>query len=294
MVRLLIKILFFITTSFVLLNLISFVLVRNNFISKPTIEVYEAIDSSNKRHEGKDVLILGDSVARQLVSIGIKNKAHIIDLSCNMAISLAGQYVLFENVLKNNKQIKTVCILLVPDSFTNNLNQKYTHNYFVKPFYTEYSAYLTKNTIQIVNSKYSKVVAVFDPFFGKLPLSKVLDVTSIDYHDDSSSKHGTHLSPISIEYLTLIQNKCSKLNIKLKIYPLPISVSTYNKIRSLDYFRNQINNNQYNDILGEYINNLVVLDDNFFLKDTVHFKSEYVKFVSDFSLEYVGLNDEVN
>lgn len=285
--KLLIKILIFITIIFALLNLISYVLIKEN-ICTDRQDIYKAIESCKKTHEGKDILILGDSVASQLVTYGMKNKKRIIDLTCNQAMSLAGQYVLLENILKNNKQIKTVCLLVIPNSFRNNLDNKYTHNYFVKPFYTNFAEYLTNNTILKINKKYSKMHSVID----KLPVSRVINVFAIDYHDDSSpERYDTHLSPVSIEYLTLMQNKCNSLNVKFKIYPLPISKTIYNTNKNLSYMRNQTNSNGFNAIFEEYFDKLVVLDDNFFVSDNTHIKPKYIEFVSDVALEYIGLHD---
>ncbi len=78
-------------------------------------------------------MIFGDSVGNQLFDNRTDGETYV-SICSNQAISLAGQYALLSAYLKNNPQTEEVCLLYVPVSFQNNLDQRFTYQYFLKPF----------------------------------------------------------------------------------------------------------------------------------------------------------------
>jgi len=284
------KILIIFALSFIILNIVSYLIISNSILSNKFkiysigAEVYNAIALSNKVHASKRTLMLGDSVAKQLIDQNISIKTDTIDLTCNQAISLAGNYDLLLNVLKYNKQVRRIYLLYRVNSFENNLNQKWTYNFFILPFYRRHEATFTVNTQEIVQTKLYWL-------FYRLPIAKVLPVFgNIDYSDKyKDTKQDIKLSATSIEYLKMIQEVCRAHNVDFKILPVPVSII---KLGAYDYFKYQISVNKLDEMFSRYFDKFIVLDDGFYKQDQVHIKNQYVGFVSDFSLNYIGLFDE--
>jgi len=291
MLKLITKIFIVTMLSFILLNVLAYAVVSNRKISRLFgvedigTEVYEAIALSNDYFPDRNVVILGDSVARQLITTKISNRFNAINLTCNQAISLAGHYILLSNIINRNPQVSKVYLLYNVDSFDNDIDQEWTFNYFVKPFYYDYHNKFSVGTLNKVNSKF------IWPLF-MLPISKVLPCFgSIDYSvKNLSNKDCAVLSPTSLEYLKLIENLCRQRNISFKIIPTPISASINNKLQT-NCLMKQIKDNELDDVFKNYLNKMIVFDDHNF-KDNYHLKVEYKKSVSDYLIDNVGLLSE--
>ncbi|MBK9519348.1 MAG: hypothetical protein IPO09_18790 [Anaeromyxobacter sp.] len=80
-------------------------------------------------------VVLGDSVANQLYPVR-QDGGEFYSLACNQAISMAGFYALLWRLAEaNDLRGSAVHLVLRPDSFGNDLDQTFTFQYFVKPFY---------------------------------------------------------------------------------------------------------------------------------------------------------------
>ena len=66
----------------------------------------------------------------------------ILSLGTNQAVSMCGQYFIARSAIEHDPAIKELVVAYQPDSFTNNLDQVFCFNYFVRPFYpyAEYRA----------------------------------------------------------------------------------------------------------------------------------------------------------
>ncbi len=165
-------------------------------IGYPGDVIYYSISKSKKKNSSK-VLLLGDSVGRQLFSNSIFNQG-INSLACNQAIGMVGQYLLLNNYLNAENKIDTLVIIYTPGSFENNLDQEYTYHYFLKPFdNSEYSSFFTETVKEQINKipyhQFTKIPHIFATSWAP-------DFISRDQKDF------TFLSPISVEYLTKIKN----------------------------------------------------------------------------------------
>jgi hypothetical protein len=290
MFRLINKLIIIFVISFICINILSFYIISNQLLSHyfklQSIgkEVYEAIESSKEYYPSKDTVILGDSVAKELITTGLKDEINVVDLTCNQAISLAGHYILLVNTLSRNPQVRKVYLLYHVDSFKNDLDQIWTYNYFIKPLYIDNEQLVKQPTRNIIQSHFYWILF-------KFPIAKVLPVFGqIDYScKNAAKKNYSYLSPTSIEYLGEMKNICQHHNVTLKIIPVPVSE---NKVRNYDYIRMQIKENSFSDIFNGYLNKLIVLNDEFY-RDHIHFKPDYIRFVSHFSMNYTGLLEEI-
>lgn len=289
MINIITRSIFIAIISFAIINVISYIVISNDYLvsdlNKETIgaDAYNAIDLSKYYYPDRNTVILGDSVARQIITKGLAGKINVIDLTCNQALSLAGHYSLLLNVLNHNPQVSKVYLLYHIGSFSNNLDEPWTYNYFVKPFYLENDSLFSDNIHTIIKRKF------YWPLY-KLPIARVLPCFgSIDYsHKDTLAKYRPIMSPTSIEYIQIIQKLCRARNVEFKIFPTPIS---FKAGISFHDFNILVRENNLCDTFNKYLDRMIVLDDDFFV-DRVHFKEKYIKIVSEFSMNYVGLLEE--
>ena len=148
----------------IVIEIVSFFLIQSNVIYNrnyiyPGSEIYRSITKSKKKSNAK-ILLLGDSVGNQLFP-SEKSNDTINSLTSNQAISIVGQYILLQNYLETGNRPTKVVLLYSPFSLKNNLDQKFTFHYFIKPFYKkEYIHFFSELAIQQIDKipfyKYSQ------------------------------------------------------------------------------------------------------------------------------------------
>ena len=285
MLKLLLKVISFVVIFAVLSNLCSYVILSSQRLSnffevyKVGPEVYEAIIKS-KKHSKCATVVLGDSVAKQLFSESDDDAT--LNLTTNAAISMAGQYALVDNVIKSNKDIKQIYLVINPFAFINNLNDIYTYSYFVKPFYNnEYRNLFTPRTSTIIDSKlysyaYSLPITRILPLFGNIDYTKPL-------------KRASLISDTSIEYLKLIGAMCSANNIRFRVVPAPISMSKAPVLhKSIKDAESLIIRNSLQHTFTQYFENVQILPDDVFVDDLVHIKPGHLAGISNEVLSKYG------
>jgi archaellum component FlaF (FlaF/FlaG flagellin family) len=230
-------------------------------------EVYVSVRKSKVKKKVK-ILIIGDSVGKQLYDNDTYND-DVYSLACNQAISLAGQYILLENFIENNRQNLPgeIILIITPGSFTNNLNQIYSFHYFLKPFYkAEYSALITDTC----RTQIHKI-----PFYFLSQIPSVLNTNwSPAYLPDADTSY-RFISPISNNYLLKIKALCVKNHLNLKFFCPPIKLSK--KKLNLNYAKNtvEIERTGFKTEFASYFKNIVFFPDSLY-KDHIHFKKQYI------------------
>ncbi|MEO7802011.1 MAG: hypothetical protein ABIR81_08430 [Ginsengibacter sp.] len=220
----------------------------------------------SKEKSKKKKLLLGDSVAKQLVMYN-KDNSQINSLACNQAVSMVGHYLLFKNYLAANNKIDTLVVLINPlVSFKNNLDQLFTFHYFLKPFYTEH------NKSEFSEMVYNQIHKI--PFYSasQFPFIKATN-WSPDFKS-TDPKLTTFLSPISREYLLKIKDLAEQNNITLLIYPPPLRQSLKPSIDSIR--ASDINVQGLEKEFNVYFNRVKYIDDQFYV-DQPHFKKKFLK-----------------
>ena len=251
-------------------HLKSYLLLRNNKYQHKVSakEVYFAIDKSKQKSPAKKVII-GDSTARQFYNSEEKNDT-INSLASNQAISLAGQYILLHNYIAAGNKVDTVYAFFTPSSFQNNLDQLYTYNYFIKPFYTsEYKPLLTSDVKEKLNEiPYANIASYF-----------CIRTNNWAPEIEAPKKHDyTLLSPISVDYLHKISDLTKENHIKLILVP---AIANRNQKKNIDSFdKNEIVKNHLEMEFEGYFENITYVDSKYFVDD-MHlinpekFKSHY-------------------
>jgi hypothetical protein len=226
-------------------------------------EVYYCIEKSKAKNKSKKV-IFGDSVGRQLFDCKT-NSDTINSLASNQAISLVGQFILLNNYLTTGNEVDTAYFIFTPKSFQNNLDQVYTYNYFLKPFYKKKNYSLFTETVhkqvsEIPYYKFSQYPSVLTSNWSPAvsPRSKISDM---------------FLSPLSIEYLKKIKALAKQYNFRIIILPTPMDLAYKKDVEG--YNLKVINDNGFEEEFKNYFENIIYLDDRYF-SDSTHLKEPSV------------------
>ncbi len=227
------------------------------------IEVYHSIEKSKKKRQKKTkVLILGDSVGRQLFNNYGYNDS-INSLASNQAISMVGQYLLLKNYLEVGNSVEKVILIYAPFSFRNNLNQVYTFHYFLKPFYSFKNMKLFTET---VNKQIRKI-----PHFYYSKLPHILTTNWAPNYTNETSLNYYFLAPISVEYLNKIKELSLQYNFEFILLPTPTRESNFTTIEKMRDTQQEINATSLTLEFDSFFNNIVFINDSCF-KDNVHLK----------------------
>lgn len=273
------RILIFFVVAFFGLNVLGYLRVQPVFIQYMNnrkggwLKVYERINRSNTNLKTKRVYI-GDSVGNQLFDIDKTPNS----LTSNAAVSLVGNFILINNFINNNPNLEEVVLVSVPNDIGWNFEQKLTHNNFVKPF-------LTFNNLryfdEVISSKlWKKPQSWLYLFFGV----KVLPFSDIDFSERNSAVNAnyleeiklTTLSDIAISYIQKLDDLCRKNSIKLIIISPPVPQHWLEDSDDWSEMREQIQQHNLTNILGDYINSVVYYPDDYFY-DGLHLKKKFIK-----------------
>ena len=190
-------------------------------------EIYRSLKKSQSKTHAR-ILILGDSVGRQLFPTTQSNKA-LHSLACNQAIGMPGHYALLENFYKAGNRADTVLLFYHPLSFRNNLDQRYTFHYFIKPFFTaEYRRLWTDDVLDAVH----KIPFYWLAHFPPVLTSEWAPPYSPNQPNGKAKK--AFLSPLSAAYLQKMIDSTESHGSRLVLIPPPISESRRSEIDSLD------------------------------------------------------------
>lgn len=269
----LLKTIFYLISFIFLIQIISLIYIKTDFLygilRYPGFEIYSALNKS-KLKSTKKILLLGDSVGKQLFP---EDNENYNSLTTNQALGIPGNYFFLKNYLKAGNSIERLVIIYNPHSFKNNLNNKLTYHYFLKPFFNEdYNHYFTKELLgqieKIPYKNYLKIPSVratnWSPSFPKN--KKSIFLAKNDYEKKINEKPYNYLSPISVQYLNMIKELSIKYNFSVKLLPPPISADMN---INLDIFLKETQKTNLIEEFRFFIKNLNFIDSKNF-SDKIH------------------------
>ncbi len=222
-------------------------------------EVYYSIKKSKQKKQSR-ILILGDSVGRQLFN-NYNFSDSINSLASNQAIAMVGQFLLLNNYLETGNRPEKVYLIHTPLSFTANLNDQYTFNYFLKPFDNKNNRkYYTENVI-------TQIEKIPLHFVAKTPYILTSNWSPDFVAEDSDNKF---LSPIAIDYILKMKQLAKKYDFKFQIIPTPTKIKNKQKINSFNL--SQISDNHFVNEFHDYFENILYLPESCFV-DHVHLRN---------------------
>lgn len=181
----------------------------------PNRDVYTVIERSKATRDKTKVLILGDSIARQLFDpLDQSGENGVTNLASNQSIDIIGNYFLLHNFLERNHSVERVYLIVNCTSFQNNLDHLFTYNYFLKPFYnSEYKPLFTPAAMEQIKS------IPFHRFVSFPPIHATFFTPELNKHKSKSK----FLSKISIEYLEAMETVLEERGIQFKVISPPVS-----------------------------------------------------------------------
>ena len=227
-----------------------------DLLTNPAREVYNLVVKSIKAHGSKKVLLLGDSVCRQV--FGRDDSPDTLQMCENQSYEIAGNYLLLKNLLEHENSFDTLILYFNPFSLTNEIDQVFTYNYFIKPF----NPYLDKLDTEDVS--YIRNTFPESSSFHFLPMIKYRfsewQISSVGEHQIISAR--------SLKYLERIEALCKQNDITFLFRTMPIKTSRKSEVETIALNSQAIV--QDHDILKSYFEHITYLPDSLYL-DNTHF-----------------------
>lgn len=227
-------------------------------------EVWLAIDHT-RDVTSATTLVLGDSVARQLYDRNNERATGFLHATANQSISMAGQEMLLREALRSNPQLKRVILLYHPDSFSNDLDQPYTFNYFAKPFC---SLKTWPRLSSLVKQHMERRLEFWAAF---LPLVKATQLLSnVDYTPRAArgSKRAPTLAPTTADCLPRMRDLCEAHGVSLELRSPPIAAD-----RKLEWLRTGVHDSGMDTIFAGYFESMRLLPSRLF-PDGIHIDAQ--------------------
>ncbi|MEM7602466.1 MAG: hypothetical protein AAF357_13740 [Verrucomicrobiota bacterium] len=243
----------------------------------PNALIYSYINRSRQSAGSPEVLILGDSVARQLLDVVHRPGQGVISLACNQAIDLIGHYLLMENAMKANPSVKRVYLVYNPFSFQNDLNHRYTYNYFLKPFYTqEFTPHFTGHAWHQIRAIPRHRFATFPPVRATFNTPRITEPPSRD---------SIWLSQTTLEYLGKMESLAAERSASFVLFAPPLRESFRPMFMTqIETFRKT---GYPHPLLAHYCDTLMFLPDTLYF-DKLHFRGEKTVEVRASFLPHLG------
>lgn len=261
-------------TIFVLLEIFAF---------KPTKinrDVYKAMKEAETAGPYQEVII-SDSVGRQLFPTGRGTKS--LYLTSNQAIAMVGQYIMIDKYFSRFPgKVKNMIAIFHPFSLTNNLDQVWTFNYFLLPFFSKENDRYFSPLIYSLMEK-CKYCYLYRMEFIKKIIEKHLenfqvDFSTLDNHPFDFNGFKTtdriYLAPVTIEYLKKMADLCRQNKIRFHLLCPPLSE---NYLSDFSFIKIQIQENGLTDLFKEFFDKMIFLQKKAFKHDGIHYATHYHK-----------------
>ncbi|MEX0274751.1 MAG: hypothetical protein AB3N16_10265 [Flavobacteriaceae bacterium] len=182
-------------------------------------EVYTLVSTVEDVSINTNTLLLGDSVCRQL--FGDKKDEDIHCLCENQAYEIPGNYLLLKTLLNRKAHFKNLVLMVNPRTLAASLNQKYTYNYFVKPF-REHLDGLDEVEQRYINGTFPKK-GFLEYHFSSFDLPQAYDIFRPEHMDSWK------ISEVNLKYIQKMDSLCRSNGIGFRMVapPLPSNNKTY-------------------------------------------------------------------
>ncbi len=242
-----------------------------------TSEIIPFIERVQEKN-GYTKLVIGDSVCHQL----FERYYEINDIYCisgsNQAISLAGQYILAEEFVKNHENVTDIYLLLSMGSLATDFGAQLGYQYAVMPFVeTDTIDNLDKYTLD-------EIADVYGSFFCLKPIVKIIDGSPLNkklYLNALAKKEEMFpsesdgvISQVTYRYLEKLCVLCENEEIELHLIPVPHADSDErHKLEEQIRYKLDVDGDSLG--LEEYLDQLVYYPEWMF-RDGIHFDEKEV------------------
>lgn len=217
-------------------------------------------------------LILGDSVCRQMFKGLQQYNEDICIAGSNATVTMAGQYILAEEYIRNHPNATNIYLMVHPTSLCGTFSTTFGYQYTVMPF-------VETNTLRLLNDNtIENMKSVYGDFFMKPQIVQLIEKSAINrkLYLNVLKKYKTGYEQkttfeIADQYIRQIYELCEKNNIGFHLYACPVAESKYQIVKELqDDYDNTWMKTQF----PNYFDNILFFPDEQ-SADGTHFSGEY-------------------
>lgn len=248
--------------------------IYDNFGPNEIIPYIERVQEQN----GYTKLILGDSVCNQIFERYYGMDDTYCICGTNQAVSIAGQYILAEEFIKNHEKVTDIYLVIIMDSLTTTFSAQLGYQYAVMPFVeTDTIGNLEQDTRKEISNMYGGIFCTKPVVetIHKSPLCMKLYLNLLTKKNDMFPRNGQGIiSDVSYYYLEEIKALCEKEGIRFHLIPGPHADSEDQHIR-VEWILNEVE--EKGDRLGlkVYLDQIVYYPEELF-RDRIHFDGDKV------------------
>ncbi|MCR4754891.1 MAG: hypothetical protein K5868_05075 [Lachnospiraceae bacterium] len=238
----------------------------------PVLDVMGSDDGTTK-------LILGDSVANQMLEGFMGNDEDFLIWPVNRAITFAGQYILIKEYLAAHPNAEDVYVIVYSGSLASDVDSELAYQYLAMPFIINgYEDELDELVM-------GKLKDRFGGFFIRpevldyinesgvnrsIYLNAVSAINSRRFNNDTDDV----VSDITADYLKKIYDMCTEAGVNIHLVSTPLC-DTETRREECDRIRIFFEESGLDEMYPDYCNGFIFKDSEYFLEDEVHFKPEY-------------------
>ena len=193
-------------------------------------EIKPFIDRVQQK-DGTTKLIIGDSMCQQMFNGLQQYNTDYTIAGSNGAITMAGQYLLVNEYLKNHENVTDIYIYLHPSSLGRGIDSSVAYSYIVMPFGLKNAlSALDTNTLDDMKSVYGAIFLkpVMMKWLENFPVGRKVYFNVIK--DSGKVFEEESMYDIPNQYIEKIYSMCKEKNITLHLYPSPVSEHFYEDI----------------------------------------------------------------
>ena len=234
-------------------------------------EIEEYINKATTE-DASHILVLGDSVCRQLFN-GLQDKNDDCSMiGSNAAITVAGQYIIAKNYLENHDDVHAVYLFMIPESLMRSFGVESSFLHTVIPFSnTGNLECLEPETIEIMEQ-------VFGKFFVSKEGIYLIDNSGLNrklycnllpkLSEDYAMKNPLELANV---YIPKIKELCDEKNVEFYLISGPVSED---KSYITEELKPYFDKSELREINPDYLENIVYFPSDQ-AEDGTHFSGEY-------------------
>lgn len=249
--------------------------IYENFGPNEIIPYIERVQEKNSFTK----LIIGDSVCNQIFERYYGTNDDYCFCGTNQAITIAGQYILAEEFVKNHENVTDIYLIIIMDSLASGYNAKLGYQYAVMPFVeTDTICALDEDTRREIASMYGgifckkEVVEVIhkSPLCMKLYLNTLAEKNRIFPLEQQGI-----ISDLTYQYLVKLKSLCDEKGIRFHLIAGPHADSEEQHIRAEQVLGEA---KRKGELIGveEYLDQITYYPETIF-RDRVHFDEDQLE-----------------
>ena len=218
-------------------------------------------------------LVLGDSVCNQIFERYYDLNDEYCICGTNQAISIAGQYILAEEFVKNHKEVTDIYLVIIMDSLATEYSAQLGYQYAVMPFVeTGTIKNLDENTRKEISGMYGYFFCLKPvvEIVHKSPMCMKIYLNLLDQKDQIISTKSTGLvSDVTYQYLIKFKELCDYKGIRFHLIPGPHADNSAQHQRE-ERIRGELKTCEVYQEIENYLDQISYYPEDLF-RDRIHF-----------------------